>query len=212
MNPTLFSLMFLFLSCLPPSMAFANFWTVSAKISYFSPASGDIRKIYGNAFVDYQIELTRNIFCDWEVWMDLDFYTQDGSVTKHHHSTRLQVIPLSAGLKYYVYLRPNIYWYVGGGGCYTNATIHNHSKGLKSDINKWGFGGIFKTGIKYYWNNCLYFDFFLDYFYQHFRLHGCQRHSYPTFFSRESSSDCPFGNSTLNVGGTKIGAGIGWTF
>ncbi|MFI5344461.1 MAG: hypothetical protein ACHQUC_09600 [Chlamydiales bacterium] len=211
----------LFFCCLIPSIISAEYWTVEGRISYFYPASADIRKTYGDAFVDYQIELARSVFCDWEVWLDLDYYTKRGRFHHRQDSSRLQVIPLSLGVKYYVHLRRDIDWYVGGGGSYGCANIRNHSDCAKRNMTKWGFGGIFKTGIKYYWNDCLSIDLFLDYFYQHFRLHHKHKHKmmqqiYPLLESEESdsssSSNCFFVKDTLNVGGTKIGLAIGWTF
>lgn len=213
------------LCCLIPSIVSAEYWSIAGRISYFSPASPDIRKTYGDAFVNYQIELTRSVFCDWEVWLDLDYYTKGGHFHHRQDSTRLQVIPLSLGVKYYVHLCRDIDWYVGGGGSYTCANLHNHSDCTKKNMTKWGFGGVFKTGIKYYWNDNLYIDLFLDYFYQHFRLHHKHKHKqeivpfleseeFESFSSSSSSSssNCFFVKDTLNVGGTKIGLAIGWAF
>lgn len=195
-----------------PLKVFGHYWSVAGKISCFAPSSPVIRSTYGNAFPDFQLEVARSILCDWEIWANLDYYTKEGHLPHKMGSTRLHVIPLSLGIKYYMLIRRNLFWYVGAGGSYTCAKIRNHSECLKNDLTKWAFGAVFKTGIKYYWNYNLYFEVFLDYFYQHMHLHDSDRDHRSSCFSSASSGSFVIGRDTLNVGGTKIGAGVGWTF
>lgn len=217
----LFSL-FLFCSTFP-ALLLGNLWTVSGKIAYFSPTSSDLKKTYGNAFINYELEVTRALFCNWEIWADLDYYTKNGHLPKTHQSSDLQVLPLSLGIGYNWQICRNIYLNAGAGASYTYTHIHHYSP-HKNDLTKWGFGGVVKTGLKYYFDCGMFVDLFINYFYQHFNHHY-------EVYSAEPSSDnlvaTPILSSqtsnpgivhhrkrkpALNVGGTRIGLGIGYVF
>lgn len=196
--------------CLLPSQV-KGFWSVQAGASYFSPASHSIKKTYSAAMVDYQIEVSRTVFCDWDLFFDIDYMTQSGKLPRLHRSTDLNIVPLSLGMRYYIPVYTNTWWYVGGGGCYTFTQIHNNTDCLKKNMKKWAFGGVFKTGLKYYLNDSLYANFFVDYFYQHCHLTKSDRR-FRNSCSFASGSNYVIGKDMLNVGGLKIGGALGWAF
>lgn len=188
-----------------------SLWSLQAGASAYYPASHSIRKTYSSVLVDYQIEASRTFFGNWDMWADLDYITSSGNLAGFHDSTRIDVVPISAGVRYYIPVYSNTWWYIGGGGSYTFSHIHHQSGCMKKNLSKWGFGGVFKTGIKYFFTTSFYLTAFVDYFYQHYHL-GHSDRAYRSHCSFKSASNYVIGSDTLNVGGLKVGGGLGWTF
>jgi len=197
-----------------PLFLSASTWTMSAKISCFAPKSSHLSKVYGNTFVNYEIEATRAIFCNWEVWTALDYYTQTGKLRERGQQSRIQVLPLSLGLSYNWRIRHNLFWNIGAGGAYTYAHF-NQYEGRKNSLTKWGGGGVFKTCLKYYFCSGVFVSAFVEYFYQHFN-----HHRYLDSSNTQSQSDSFINpqstrqkrKPSLNVGGTRIGLSVGFIF
>ena len=207
-----------------PALLIGSTWTTTAKVSCFSPKSSHLRKVYGDAFINYEIELARSIFCNWEIWSALDYYTESGHLPQTHQSSTIHVLPLSLGLSYNWKLCRKLYWKIGIGGAYTYANFYRYDT-HKNDLTKWGGGAVFKTSLNYFWNSSIFVNVFCEYFYQHFNRHrylDSASTSNDTLSLNASRDDLepitlPQSNPhkrkpALNVGGTKIGIGVGYIF
>lgn len=191
-NITIFTVI-LFLAIMPS--LFASKWGVSFNSCFFFPKSAFLQKEYGSQWMNYQLQVSYLTCPHLSVWAALDYSAKD----------KLQIVPLSLGASYYWKLSRCLFWTVGGGGSYTYAKV-SHLEANKRSFNKKGLGALFKTSLEYRYSSKLFFSFFVDYFYQHFH-----------FYSHRSScvllaEEIEKKKNLLNVGGTKIGLGIGTFF
>jgi len=115
--------------------------------------------------------------------VDLNCSTCEVNKFSLKSGTRMQLLQLASGLEYTFNLPCNFIAYLGAGLTYsflwitndsnhsqwitddsnqlqwvTNDSHHSHSK-----IDRTAFGGIVKSGLSYYFNECFHADLFLDY-------------------------------------------------
>ena len=173
---------------------------------------------------NYELAVSRSVFCNWEIWSALNYYTASGHLPHVHRSSRIKVLPLSLGLSYNWKICKQLYWNIGAGGAYTYAHF-NHYDAHKKSLTKWGGGAVFKTSLKYYCFTGIVFDIFITYFYQHFNHHRYKDSSnhfsnYSLNNNNNNNNNCfidslPIHHKrkpALNVGGTSIGLSVGYVF
>lgn len=177
-------------------------WSATARVAYFHPESSRLRKTYTNCFADYQLEVGKIVASNLQVWAGVCGFSKEGHSRPFHDSTRLQLIPLNLGVKYFFNLAPCIAGYVGGGVCYSMLSIKDHSHYVHKHTNKNEFGGLLQSGLNYYFNDCIFVNIFADYYFQefHFKKHSYASHS--RYVERNS----------INLSGYKLGAGVGYNF
>lgn len=234
-------LVFLFIiSALPlqgwtPSQALEDNlpWDVEIRFrtAYFHPASSKVRKIYGDGWADYQLEISKGIECNWNVWAGVSGFSRKGSsLGIHHRSTKLQLVPIYLGVRYSYPITKHIDLYLGAGGCYSFLNIRDKAYYVHEHTRKQGWGGVFQSGVNFTFCNFT-IGFFFDYFLQRFHIRNIQ-------FSSASRSSCCLGCAScpchgsrftccssssssnsdyvkrinLNMSGYKVGGSIGISF
>jgi outer membrane protein W len=186
---------------IPLSMLFAtlsaNEILVEGKAAYFLPQNNKFQKIYTGGGL-YGIEASYEAWCRTHVWASVDSFTRKGSSLGCHSPTRISMVPIGLGLKYFLCL-PNLpaELYVGAGVTGTYVHMHDKSPYVISKISKWGVGGIAKVGTLVHFD-CLFLDLFVNYSYCPIDFH----HNRDGAVSRNS----------MNFGGWAFGLGIGYRF
>ena len=132
------------------------------KAGYFYPTGDTFRKIYSGGGI-YGGELSMPICDPLDVWISGSYFTRKGSSINLHHHTRIDLIPLAIGLKYYVPWNC-IDFYVGAGFQYTHLKTYDDSPFVIHEVEKWWFpGGIAKVGAIIDLECNWFLDFFIDY-------------------------------------------------
>lgn len=168
------------------------------KAAYFWPQDSCVRSIYGNGGALYGPEVTFGL-CEetnWYGFASIDFFNKSGRSVGLCDVTKIRVMPVALGAKYFV---PFCYgdFYVGLGFQPTHLKTINCSEFVAQTTSKWGFGGIAKVG-SYFDLPCNFFvDLFLDY-----------------SFVKVGCTNCAVDTVPLkaNLSGVIFGAGIGYRF
>lgn len=185
-----------------PETCFSNLCSdirITGQVSYFLPASKRVKRIYGHGWADYNLELSKKVYSCFHLWASVNGFSKKGHSIGFHDSTRLQLIPVSFGLKYIHPFTCNFEGYLALGPSYSFLRIKDHSYYVIQHISKEGWGCLGQCGFNYYVYNCFFLNAFVDYYYQRFSFH---HHDYSYYTSRND----------LNMSGWKFGGGIGYRF
>ena len=178
--------------------------TVEVRVSYFWPEDSLFRDIYSEG-VDYQITGTIPIcptvqnclFSGLNFWWAADYFEQSGKSIGLKSRTKIQMEPVTAGLKWVwpsSWLRP----YIGAGFKYYFVQVHTKDPYVKESIAKNGLGCVAETGLQAFFNDCFVADFFVSYSFKEFG---------------HSSNHHPNVESTwFDVSGINVGGGLGFLF
>lgn len=184
------------LICLIPFSLFGKTGSIEGRLGYFVPSSGLVKEVYHHGGVEPEIEATLRVYKELRVWANFNAFYRKGRSKELQDSTSIQLYPLSSGLKYNFRILDPFYVYLGLGPSITWAIICNHSPYVKGRVQKTCWGVVGKSGFTYYFSNHILIDLFADYSY-----------------SRLSKISRPGVESTsVNVGGLRIGLGLGWAF
>ncbi len=172
-----------------PPMAGIDKIHFDGRIAAFIPTGDRFRSIYGSSLAAYEFEIGKIFAKHYEVWANVDYVTTSGSTPKFHSKTSYRSVNLSGGAKYVFRFHPqgNLYLGLGINGAFVH--VHNSSSFVKRDVNKDGVGGVAKVGVYFEPTTHLFMEFFVDYLYQTIQF-----------------------QSRVQVGGVKIGGGIGACF
>lgn len=202
--------------------------TAEARVAYYRPSSKRVRHIYGDGWADYQLELSKSFkmlgglwkgcSCrvlediEWRIWTGVSGFSRNGDSIGFHDKTKLQLIPISFGLKIFYPIFCNTKVFIGGAACYSLLRIHDHSEYVHEHIRKESWGGLFQSGITYDFCSWAHASVFFDYYFQRFHFHDDRLSSF-------SGSSDSYGNSSrfverfdLNMNGYKVGVGLGISF
>lgn len=169
-----------------------------ARVAYFKPTSKKVRKIYSNGMPFYELEVSAGLD-NWRLWAGVGGFSKKGRSIGGHNPTRLEVLPISFGLKYVFCLCPCVQFYFGGGAVYSHMKTKDHSPFVHKNTQKWTWGGVAQAGTYYFFNNTFYGSFFVDYLYQKFKFSHSRKHP---FVVRHDA----------DLSGFKVGVGIGAQF
>jgi len=175
---------------------------IEFKGAYFLPTGSRFRKIYGGSAL-YGPELTVQLFeeCNWYGFLSVDYYHKKGHSIGLHTPTKISLLPIGVGLKYFV---PSCYecadFYVGLGFQPIRAHIRNCSPFVVPRETKWVFGGIAKVGTYIYLPRNFFLDLFIDYSFASISSHRTMVPTGPIIPLRAS------------ISGAIFGAGIGYRF
>ncbi len=144
---------------LPPS-ARTQVLSIQARGSYFSPSDAFFREIYGYG-ITWGGELGFGFGGPLAGWAGGDYFVQKGKLPFTEDETKIRIVPLSAGIKYFLGFgrwRP----YVGGGIAYFQFRETNSIGTVeKGGIGFLGRGGIvLKLGTTFFldlqgsWSSC----------------------------------------------------------
>jgi opacity protein-like surface antigen len=134
--------------------------SIEARGAYFSPADKVFREIYGYG-ISWGGELSFSVSKRGAIWAGGDYYSKVGKLGFTQDETKIRIVPLAAGLKYYFSegrLRP----YAGAGAAYfqykeTNS-IGTIEKGDLGFVARAGLlvmlGPTFFIDIQGSWSSC----------------------------------------------------------
>lgn len=185
-------------------------FAVEARVAYYHPSSSKVRRIYGDGWADYQLEISKGVFCDWRIWAGVSGFSREGDSIGFHDHTRLQLIPLSFGVKYFFPCWDDCKLYLGGAACYSFLRINDDSDYIRRHTHKNDWGGLIQAGLTYNFWDCAYVSFFVDYFFQEFRFHDSHRSSGDSYGSFYDGGYIE--RTNLDMSGYKLGVGLGYTF
>lgn len=171
------------------------------KGAYFLPTNHAFKKIYHKGGALYGPEVTVQ-WCDdtnWYVFASLDYFQKKGHSVGLDDVTRVRLIPLAIGLKYFVPI-DCLDFYAGLGFQPVNVRTHNCSPFVIAKQSKWGFGGIVKGGTYIHLPGDFLIDIFIDYsFVRVGNKNRCQ-------------NQAGVQSIKANVSGAIFGVGIGYNF
>ncbi len=168
--------------------------------AYFLSTNSAFQDIFGTGGALYGPELTVQLFDDknWYTFASFDYFKKSGKSVGVGNSTRVKLIPLAFGLKYFVPAHnENVNFYAGLGFQPVNVRTTNCVESSLTRLSQWGFGGIAKTGVYFYTRHKLVVDIFADY-----------------SFARVGGGSCcaGFKAKKANVSGAIFGVGFGYNF
>lgn len=216
----LFSLLFTFsvsASCIPDWIPCCfdceKNWTLEVRCSAYTPQSSKLKKIYSTTWLYYDVEASKRINDHLEGWVSIGWTgKQDGKSFRDpfglKNKTKINIVPVGAGLKMIFPVYPCIDLYLGAGICYSFLELQNichddyssygfSSAPYKRVVHSNRFGAIGKVGFQYAMSDTTFLDFFADYYAQQFHL---SRHEKNVF------------KRTISCDGFKFGAGFGVYF
>lgn len=179
--------------------AFCRDILVEFKGAYFFPVERCVRSIFGNGAALYGPEVTFQ-FCEsrnWYGFASADFLSKKGHSVGLCEPTKMYLVPLAFGVKYFV---PFCYgdFYVGAGFQPTHLKTVNCSDFVAQTTSKWGFGAVGKIGAYFNLPCNFIVDIFFDYSYAKIGCNKCH-----------SDGVIPL---KANVSGAIFGAGLGYRF
>lgn len=173
---------------------------IEFKGACFLPTNSCVRNIYGKAGPLYGPELTFQL-CEnknWYGFASLDFLTKNGRSIGLCDRTKMHLMPLGLGLKYFV---PFCFgdFYMGLGFQPVLLKTINCSNFVLNKTSNWAFGGVAKMGSCFDLCDNYFLDIFADY---SFAKLSCKKRCY----------NLDVINVKANISGAVIGAGIGYRF
>ena len=151
-------------------------------------SSSRFRNIYRKVSGCYEIEASTrwNEWDCFETWANFDWFSKRGHSIGLSDPTKVQIVTFSAGIKFPFQLAEQSIWYLGIGPSIGRIRLKNHGEFCRQKRTEIVYGGVIKTGVNYFFTECLFVDLFADYLYQ------------PNNFETH-----------VDLGGIKVGAGIG---
>lgn len=159
------------------------------RISAFSPSNKLMREIYGDWHANYEVEVGKFFYPNYELWGNVGYFSADGKTEALHTRTKFTNTNLSGGTKYIFCLGRCIQFQLGLGINVAFVDVHNDSDYVKRNDNQNGVGGVFKAGFYFIPSKNLFFEAFSDYLYQKIRFH-----------------------KSIQIGGVRLGGGVGFRF
>lgn len=183
-------------------------FSVEARFSAFTPVNRKhFHHVYRHvAYPCFDIEASMNVWSCLQgfvnagyIWTDGHSHISDGE-TRLRHRTNFQLVPLTFGLKWVQPLTCDLDVYFGAGAAYSWLMIRDHSDFVHRHVNKQNWGAVAKLGFLWHYNDCIYFDGFLDYYWTKFNF-------------RTRPNEEPFVlRNNLNINALKFGVGVGYNF
>lgn len=160
-------------------------YSIEFRVGGIQPSNSQVNKIYGSSVV-YELEWSwRQCFCSIDAWVNINYLSKKGRCCSEDRKTRLQLTPISFGIKRRFIFNDNFSLMAGFGASYTFAQGAFFDGISEKRKEAWGF--VAKGGLIWDFCNGLYVDFFGDYYYTGLTSHG----------------------DTVNVGGFRGGIGLG---
>lgn len=163
---------------------------------FFLPAATIIQKVYNNGGMEPEIQASIPVYKKFDCWMNFNAFWKMGSSLGAQNLTSIQIYPLSVGLKYHISLIEPLKLYIGLGPSFSCVKIHDRSPYVEQHIFKTSWGVVGKSGCIYQFSPRFFCDLFVDYYYGKIT---------PVSSSKVDSE-------SLNVGGLRIGLGLGTLF
>ena len=177
-------------------------FTIQGRASGYFPFEKKVRRIYSSTWGFYEGEIDIPLWCGFSEFFSAGYLENSGHSECLHDRTKLRMIPLTWGLKYFCEVLTCLDVYVGAGVVCSILNIHDHSNYVRQHISKNAVGGTAKVGAIYYFCGNWFIDASVDYLYQRFSF----KHSHSRGCHRYVE------RNDLDMSGIKLGAGIGLAF
>lgn len=164
-----------------------------AKGSLFVPTTHGFKTIYGNCG-DFGLELTGKLFNQLYAFASADFIAKDGETIRLGSITKINILNLGLGLKYFVPFNHGDF-YFGLGIEPTSITIKNKIPSLL-EKETWCCGGIAKVGVLFDISESFFTDIFCNY----------------SFIKTTFYTGMPLQVNQASFNGCLFGVGIGYRF
>lgn len=174
------------------------------KGAYFQPTHGDFKAIYHKGGGFFGPELTVQLCKErrWYAFAAFDYFQKKGRSVGLCSPTKVELIPIDVGLKYFAPVRCDcVDLYVGLGLEAVNVRTRDCSPYVLQSLSKWGVGGIAKVGVYWYLPHNFVIDLFVDYSFVKTMKNRC------CFSPR-----CGVQLVRANVSGVIAGIGLGYRF
>jgi len=189
--------------------SYSNGIILEFRPSYFYPISKEIREAFHNGGINYQITGQFPLYYGKDAWLQginvwaaVDYFSRDGRTSGLNNKTKLRIIPLTLGLKFFFpplgTVAP-VNFYLGTGMKYFFVHNYTDSDFVKRNIDVNGMGGVVETGFTTTVVEHLVFDVFGSY-------------SFRTFGPPNLSKYPAVEPTVMNISGINIGGGIGYKF
>ena len=177
------------------------------RASYYYPTSKGIREAFDNGGVNYQITGSFPVYYGanpWirgiNIWGAIDYFSKEGRTSGLNNKTRLRIVPLTLGLKYFfpaIGTTAPVNFYIGSGMKYFFIYNYTDSDYVKRNLYANGMGGVVETGFTTTVMKHLVFDVFASY-------------SFKTFDAPSLSKYPAVEPTKTNMSGINVGGGIGY--
>lgn len=111
---------------------------------YFSPSDADFKSIYGGGW-KYGAEIAFNLTKGLDLWLDAGYFANTGQLSYAKEETKLQIIPIGAGLRYR-FMTGSVQPYIGAGARYN---LFNESNVI-GEVSSGAVGFVGKAGLMFY--------------------------------------------------------------
>ena len=167
--------------------------TFQARAGYFHFANSWAKKIYGNGAPDIEIEGSIKVHPYISMWSNLNYVWKNGYSTEFSNCTHLDLGTLSLGANFVAsQASRSLYFGLGISGAY--AHTKDHTSYLPANTSHLGIGCVVKFGAFFSCPKQLFLNPFFDYYYQPIHARNSAIHD------------------SINLGGFRIGLGIGYHF
>lgn len=170
------------------------------KFGFYVPMNHRFRDIYHTTKI-YGAEVTMPLCNHFAFWAGGSYFDKKGKSIGLNSKTFVRVIPVGAGLKYFV----PVCWkgikgdfYVGAGAEYVYLSTHDHSDFVIKHVRKYGLGGVYKAGFVLPISCNFYMNFYVDYHDKRFSFH--------------KKDGKQIYRVKADIGGLSTGIGIGYRF
>jgi hypothetical protein len=143
---------------------------IEPKAGYFYPTDRTFREIYSGGGL-YGGELTCQAYRNLYGWISADYFSKKGFSIGEQYATRITLVPLGAGIKYFFPFN-SVDFYLGAGVLGTYLQMKDHSPYVIRNISKWGPGAIAKTGAIIKFSENIFADLFTSYTHAEMDFHG----------------------------------------
>lgn len=171
---------------------------VEFKGAAYLPTNDCVKNIYGKVGGLYGPEVTFQL-CEnknWYGFASVDFSSKKGRSIGLCDCTKMHLLPLGLGLKYFAPFCCGDF-YVGLGFQPVHLKTINCSEFVVQKTSKWGFGGIAKIGAYIDLPRNFFVDLFFDYSFVKVNCDSCLTSVIPV---------------RANLSGAIVGAGLGYRF
>lgn len=170
---------------------------LEVKGGYFNFSNSKLRKIYTGGGLDLQLAVSYEVDPIWNVYAAVEYAQRSGYSLGAHERTRIELYPISVGLKPVICLHPNFSFYGNVGPRYFFVNQMNYSQFVDKRVHQNGLGGFVGIGLLSNFFRCVTVDLFAEYSFR--RLHF---YPFKTFVQGHS----------IEVGGYTVGLGVGYSF
>ena len=167
----------------------ANQTSLSARFATFFPQSSRFQKVYGQSVPVYGAQFNIQWDPSWQLWTGLDGYSKSSRKNSGNYSSTVTSFNLSGGVNYLFKPMPQLELNFGMGSILGLIHLNNRCSCTREKTTAIVAGGMGSLRARWSVHSSIFVTLFVDYSYQ---LSFLQNH--------------------VNVGGAKLGGGLGGTF